>query len=74
MPEAVNTIARLAMFLAVIRPAKRHLIGLQWNEVAKTVWEKTDESYSFKMSHSISYSHLVAVHMNLINEEVNQLF
>ena len=74
MPEAVNTIARLAMFLAVIRPAKRHLIGLPWIEVAKTVWEKTDESYSFKMSHSISYSHLVAVHMNLINEEVNQLF
>jgi hypothetical protein len=27
MPEAVNSIPRLAMFLAVIRPAKRHLIG-----------------------------------------------
>ena len=74
MPEAVNTIARLAMFLAVIRPAKRHLIGLPWIEVAKTVWEKTDDSYAFKMSHSISYSHLVAIHMNLINEEVTQLF
>ena len=27
MPEPVDTIPRLAMFLAVIRPAKRHLIG-----------------------------------------------
>jgi len=68
MPEAVNTIPRLAMFLAVIRPAKRHLIGLPWAEVAKTVWEKsTDGSYGFKRSHAISYSHLVVVHMNLLS-------
>jgi hypothetical protein len=67
-PEAVNSIPRLAMFLAVIRPAKRHLIGLPWAEVAETVWEKpTDGSYYFKKSHSISYSHLVVVNMNLAN-------
>jgi hypothetical protein len=57
------------MFLAVIRPAKRHLIGLPWAKVAETVWEKsTDGSYGFKKSHAISYSHLVAVHMNLLSE------
>ena len=68
MPEAVNSIPRLAMFLAVIRPAKRHLIGLSWAEVACSVWEKpTDGSYYFKKSHSISYSHLVVVNMNLAN-------
>ena len=66
MPEAVNTIPRLAMFLAVIRPAKRHLIGLPWAEVAKSVWEKpADSSYYFKKSHSVSYAHLVVVNMNL---------
>lgn len=66
MPEAVNSIPRLAMFLAVIRPAKRHLIGLPWSEVAKTVWNKpSDGSYYFKKSHSVSYAHLVVVNMNL---------
>jgi hypothetical protein len=69
MPEAVNSIPRLAMFLAVIRPAKRHLIGLPWAKVAETVWEKsTDGSYGFKKSHSVSYAHLVVVHMNLLSE------
>lgn len=67
MPEPVDTIARLAMFLAVIRPAKRHLIGLPWAEVAKTIWDKpADDSYYFKKSHSISYAQLVVVNMNLL--------
>lgn len=69
MPEAVNSIARLAMFLAVIRPAKRHLIGKSWKEVAETVWEKpADNSYFFKRSHSVGYAHLVAVNMNLLSQ------
>jgi hypothetical protein len=68
MPEAVNSIPRLAMFLAIIRPAKRHLIGLPWAEVAKTVWNKpADGGYYFKKAHAISYAHLVLVHMNLAN-------
>lgn len=73
MPEAVNSIPRLAMFLAVIRPAKRHLIGRTWAEVAESVWEKpADGSYAFKRSHSISYAHLVAVHMNLLTQASGQ--
>jgi hypothetical protein len=72
MPEAVNSIPRMAMFLSVIRPAKRHLIGLPWAVVAETVWEKpTDDSYYFKKAHAISYSHLVVVHMNLLNNSSN---
>jgi hypothetical protein len=67
MPEAVTDVVKMAMFLSVIRPAKRHLIGKPWDEVAKTVWDKpTDGSYYFKKSHSISYAHLVVVNMNLI--------
>ena len=68
MPEAVNTIPRLAMFLAVIRPAKRHLIGKTWREVADTVWEKpADDGYYFKKSHAVAYAHLVVVNMNLLD-------
>ena len=73
MPEAVNTIGRMAMFLAVIRPGKRHLIGENWREVAKTVWDKpADDTYYFKKSHSVAYAHLVIVHMNLLANLANQ--
>jgi hypothetical protein len=54
------------MFLAVIRPGKKHLIGLPWKEVAKTVWDKGTDGYIFKRSHSCAYSQLVVVHMNLL--------
>lgn len=69
MPEPVNSIPRMAMFLAVIRPAKRHLIGKTWTEVSKTIWDKAgQDSYSFKKSHSVAYAQLVAVHMNILEE------
>jgi hypothetical protein len=66
MPEPVNSIPRLAMFLALIRPGKKHLIGLPWSEVSKTIWEKGTDGYGFKRSHSCAYAHLVVVHMNLL--------
>ena len=67
MPEAVTSIERMAMLLAVIRPAKRHLIGKSWDQVAKTIWDKpSDGSYYFKHSHSLGYAHLVVVNMNLL--------
>lgn len=73
MPEAVNSIPRMAMFLSVIRPAKRQLIGQTWAEVAKTVWERpTDDSYYFKKAHAVSYAHLVVVNMNLLTNFSNK--
>ena len=66
MPEPVDTIPRLAMFLAVIRPAKRHLIGKTWKEVSATVWDKVEGEYAFKKSHSVAYSQLVVVNLNLL--------
>jgi hypothetical protein len=71
MPEPIDSIPRLAMFLAVIRPGKKHLIGLPWKEVAKTVWDKGTDGYVFKKAHAISYSWLVAVHMNLLGQSLN---
>lgn len=68
MPEPIDSIEKLAMFLAVIRPTKRHLAGLAWSEVAKTVWDKpTDGSYGFKRAHAIAYSHVVAINMLLLD-------
>lgn len=68
MPEPVNSIPRLAMFLAVIRPGKKHLIGKTWAEIAKTVWDKGIDGYTFKKAHAVAYAHLVVVHMNLLEE------
>jgi hypothetical protein len=68
MPEPVDSIPRLAMLLSVIRPAKRHLIGQAWRDIAVTVWEKPqDDSYYFKKSHAIAYAQLVVVNMNLLS-------
>jgi hypothetical protein len=67
MPEPVNSIPRLMMFLAIIRPAKRHLIGQDWKKVAETIWDKPEDgSYAFKKSHACAYAHLVKIHMNLL--------
>lgn len=75
MPEPVDSIARMAMLLAVIRPAKRHLIGQPWKTVAETVWDKpADDGYYFKKSHSVAYAHLVVMHMNLICEQISYGF
>lgn len=63
-----DSIERMAMVLAIIRPAKRHLLGRSWNEIEQEIWLKPeDDAYYFKKSHSISYAHLVAVHMNLLD-------
>ncbi len=70
MPEPINTLPRLAMFLAIIRPGKKHLIGLPWNEVARTIWDKEDNSYTFKKSHAVAYANLVVVHMNLLTNAI----
>ncbi len=69
MPEPVDTIPRLAMFLAVIRPGKYHLIGKTWKEVSATVWDKVEGQYSFKKAHAIAYAQLVAVNLNLLDEQ-----
>lgn len=69
MPEPIDSIPRLAMFLAVMRPGKRHLVGRTWKEVADTVWEKpTDDTYYFKKAHAVSYATLVVVNLNLLCE------
>jgi hypothetical protein len=74
MPEPLNSIPRMAMFLAIIRPGKRHLVGKTWKEVAETIWDATEEGYTFKKSHAVAYAHLVAVNLNLFCEKISYEF
>ena len=67
LPEPIDDIVKLAMFLAMIRPGKRELLGRTWDDVARTIWDRPSEGYYFKKAHAISYAHLVAVHMNLLD-------
>ena len=74
MLEPVNSIPRMAMFLSVIRPGKRHLIGLSWKEVSKTIWDNDNvEGYWFKKSHAVAYAQLVVVNMNLLEQNSDLL-
>jgi len=69
LAEPVTSIEQLAMFLAIIRPSKRHLVSKPWQEIAKTVWDRDEDGYVFRKSHSVAYAHLVAVHMTLLVQE-----
>jgi hypothetical protein len=67
-----RTVEQLAAVLAMIRPAKRHLIGQDWDTILKEVWVKpANDEYYFKKSHSLSYAMVVIVHMNLICESIS---
>jgi len=67
-----KTIDQLAAVLAMIRPAKRYLIGKDWTTVMNEVWTKPDnDQYYFKKSHAIAYAAAVVVQMNLICETIS---
>lgn len=66
------SIEELAMCLAMIRPAKRHLIGKTWTEIGMEIWTKpTNGDYYFKKAHAVAYAHVIVVQMNLICEGVS---
>jgi hypothetical protein len=68
-----TSVEQLAAVLAMIRPAKRHLIGESWDTVMKEVWTKpTNDEYYFKKAHAVSYAMAVVVHMNLLCEQLNE--
>ena len=70
-----KTIPQLAAVLAMIRPAKRYLIGKDWTTVMNEVWTKPDgEEYYFKKSHATAYAAAVVVQMNLICESISYGF
>jgi DNA polymerase III alpha subunit len=70
-----TSIEELAAVLAVIRPAKRYLIGKDWNIVKAEVWQKPDnDEYYFKKAHAVAYAAAIVVQMNLICESISYEF
>lgn len=67
-----TSVEQLAAVLAMIRPAKRHLIGSDWNTILNQVWTKpTNGEYYWKKSHAFAYAFSVIVHMNLLCDQLN---
>ena len=70
-----ENLEQLAAVLAIIRPAKRHLIGKDWTTVMAEVWTKpVNDEYFFKKSHATAYAMAVVVQMNLICEQISYEF
>jgi DNA polymerase III alpha subunit len=68
-----RTIEELAMCLALIRPAKRHLVGKTWTEIGPEIWTKpTNDEYYFKKAHAVAYAQAIVVQMNLICDGLDQ--
>ena len=67
-----TTVEQLAAVLAMIRPAKRYLIGKDWTTVMTEVWTKPEnDEYFFKKSHATAYAFAIVVQMNLICEGIS---
>jgi len=69
-----DSIPRMAAFISIIRPGKAHLQTRPWSEVFAGVWDGNDsQGYTFKKSHAVSYAALVALHMNLLSQDDEQV-
>lgn len=70
-----TSVEQLSAVLAMIRPAKRYLIGKDWTTIMKEVWTiPTTNEYFFKKSHATAYAMAIVVQMNLICERVSYEF
>lgn len=70
-----TSVEQLAAVLAMIRPAKRYLIGKPWTTIMKEVWTKPENGeYYFKKAHAIAYAVAIVSQMNLICEQISYGF
>lgn len=67
----IDSVEKLAMFIAVIRPAKKYLIDEVikngWDSIIDKIWIKENDGYMYKKSHAIAYSLAITVAMNQFN-------
>jgi DNA polymerase III alpha subunit len=69
-----KSIEELAAVLAMIRPAKRYLIGKEWSMVMTEIWKRPEnDEYYFKKAHAVAYAAAIVVQMNLICEKLTNL-
>ena len=70
-----TSIIELAMFLAMLRPGKKHLIPIckekGFQSIKDEIWIKTEDAYFFKKAHAISYASVIVVQLNLICEKIS---
>jgi len=70
-----TSVEQLSAVLAMIRPAKRYLIGKPWTTIMTEVWTKPETGdYYFKKSHATAYAVAIIVQMNLICEQISYGF
>jgi len=70
-----TSVEQLSAVLAMIRPAKRYLIGKDWTTIMNEVWTKPETGdYYFKKSHATAYAVAIVVQMNLICEQISYGF
>ena len=70
-----TSVEQLSAVLAMIRPAKRYLIGKSWTTIMQEVWTKPETGdYYFKKSHATAYATAIVVQMNLICEQISYGF
>jgi hypothetical protein len=69
-----RSVIELAMLLALIRPAKRHLVKRcaqqGWHSIDNEIWTSDGSSYHFKKSHSISLAWTIVIQLNLMVETI----
>ena len=67
-----SSVEQLAAVLAMIRPAKRYLIGKPWTMIMTEVWTKPENGeYYFKKAHAVAYAVAIVAQMNLICEQIS---
>jgi len=70
-----TSVEQLSAVLAMIRPAKRYLIGKDWTTIMTEVWTKPETgNYYFKKSHATAYAVAIVIQMNLICEQISYGF
>lgn len=64
----INTIDKLAMFIAIIRPGKKQYIDMVkeygWDSIKDVIWKKEETGYMYKKSHAISYATMIVIALN----------
>lgn len=64
----IDSVEKLAMFLAIIRPGKKYLIEEVtkngWESILDKIWIKESTGYMYKKSHAIAYALSIVVAMS----------
>jgi hypothetical protein len=65
-----KSVEDLSVVLALIRPAKRHLLHKSRAEIDAEIWERpSDGSYHYKKAHAVAYAVSIVVQLNAIVEK-----